>query len=274
MHKTPSNIWDDRVSKNLPVKRSPIVYAGGKSKFLDQITKFIPSNIETLVSPFLGGGSLEIAVASNNVRVYGYDLYDHVAIFWNGVLTNPEFMADYVLQFYPMTREKYHELKDITEFENDLVHAADYFAINRASFSGASYSGGYGTNGKNFSLNSIQRLREFKCPMLSVEMLDFHSTFKKHPDDFMYLDPPYMIKSKNLYGKNGSLHKHFDHVGLYELLKDRPKWVMSYDNNPAVKELYKDFRIYELDYNKKLVEVSKTSTEILVVSNDLEVVEC
>lgn len=271
MVKCKDNLWDLRLSET-KIQKSILSYPGGKTFFLDQLIRFIPNTITELVSPFTGGASLELAVASAGIRVYGNDLYVPLATFWKVALLEPENVADYTSQFWPMTRDKYHEIKEIEIFESDLQRAGVYFAVNKSSFSGMAYSSGYGNNGESFSLNAINRLRNFKCPTLSMELQDFNDTFKKYPDKFMYLDPPYMIKSKNLYGKNGSLHRHFDHKGLYSLLKNRSSWIMSYDNNPEVKELYKDFRIYELDYRRKILEMSKSSTELIIVSNDINIV--
>ena len=56
---------------------SPIRYAGGKSKAIKKIEPYIPGNISCLVSPFFGGGSLEIHIAkTRGIKVYGYDIFN------------------------------------------------------------------------------------------------------------------------------------------------------------------------------------------------------
>jgi hypothetical protein len=42
---------------------SPLRYAGGKSWAVGYIVEYIPSAIQRLVSPFVGGASVEIAIA-------------------------------------------------------------------------------------------------------------------------------------------------------------------------------------------------------------------
>jgi len=57
-----------------------------------------------LVSPFLGGGSLEIAVAHLGVRVLGFDIFDPLVVFWQELLTNPTQLADKVQEYFPLDK--------------------------------------------------------------------------------------------------------------------------------------------------------------------------
>jgi len=66
--------------KNQKYKRylgSPLRYAGGKSWAVGYIVEYLPDNIKRLISPFFGGGSLEIAVAKElGIPVIGFDIFD------------------------------------------------------------------------------------------------------------------------------------------------------------------------------------------------------
>lgn len=42
--------------------RSPLRYAGGKSRGVKEITKYIPENTKEICSPFFGGGSVRLLV--------------------------------------------------------------------------------------------------------------------------------------------------------------------------------------------------------------------
>ncbi|MBA2495051.1 MAG: DNA adenine methylase [Acidobacteria bacterium] len=57
---------------------------------------------------------------------------------------------------------------------------------------------------------------------------------------FLFLDPPYFsATSSALYGKNGNLHKTFDHAQFAETLKKCPhKWLLTYDDSPFVRDLF------------------------------------
>ncbi len=44
--------------------RSPLRYPGGKTRGVEFITQFFPKNLDKLLSPFFGGGSIELSVAA------------------------------------------------------------------------------------------------------------------------------------------------------------------------------------------------------------------
>ena len=51
--------------------RSLLRYPGGKTRGVDFITQFFPQRLDKLLSPFFGGGSIELAVAAKGTKVYG-----------------------------------------------------------------------------------------------------------------------------------------------------------------------------------------------------------
>ena len=58
--------------------RTPIRYAGGKSKAYDFISSYIPfwPRPKRIISPFLGGGSLEVRWAHEmGIEVKGFDVF-------------------------------------------------------------------------------------------------------------------------------------------------------------------------------------------------------
>ncbi|MCY4184963.1 MAG: DNA adenine methylase, partial [Rhodobacteraceae bacterium] len=58
-------------------------YAGGKSLAVGYIVEHIPNNIDKIVSPFIGGGSVEIACANElGLKVQGYDVFDILTNYW------------------------------------------------------------------------------------------------------------------------------------------------------------------------------------------------
>ncbi|MGI9036407.1 MAG: DNA adenine methylase, partial [Pyrinomonadaceae bacterium] len=54
------------------------------------------------------------------------------------------------------------------------------------------------------------------------------------------LDPPYFSAVNSaLYGKNGNLHKSFDHERFAEVLKKcSHKWLLTYDDSAFTRELF------------------------------------
>ena len=64
---------------------------------------------------------------------------------------------------------------------------------------------------------------------------------------FIFLDPPYFSATKSaLYGKNGKLHKGFDHERFEEVMKNcKHKWLITYDNCDYIKNLFSFAHISE-----------------------------
>ena len=78
--------------KNSKYKRylgSPIRYAGGKSLAVGYVVELLPSDVKKVVSPFIGGGSVEVALAKElNIEVIAYDIFDILVIFWQVLLND------------------------------------------------------------------------------------------------------------------------------------------------------------------------------------------
>ena len=219
-----------------------------------------------LVSPFFGGGSVEIAAAAIGMIVFGYDIFPPLVNFWVELLKDSNQLADKVLEYFPLSKDKFYELQKLT-FSDRLESAAVFYVLNRSSFGGSTLSGGMSPSHPRFTESSINYLRNFNVQNLSVNYGDFHKTITKHKDSFLYLDPPYLI-SNSLYGRNGNTHKDFDHEGLGNLLKSRGNWVLSYNDSMEIREIYNDNRIFRPQW-KYGMSKDKESRELLILSNDL-----
>jgi len=249
--------------------KSPLRYPGGKSKAVDIITRHIPLDVNRLCSPFLGGGSIELFCASKGIEVFGYDVFDPLVIFWNELLTNSELLYTEIKKYHPLSTETFKEFqKNIMSETNTLKKAAMFYVINRSSFSGITLSGGMSKNHPRFTEKSIENILNFKIKNFNVEKMDFKDSIPKHKNDFLYLDPPYLLETNNLYGVKGNTHKDFDHQRLFELLKDRDQWIMSYNKSDIIIEMYKDFKYYIPEWSYGMSN-DKTSKEIIIFSKDL-----
>jgi DNA adenine methylase len=73
--------------------KSPLRYPGGKSRAVKHILPHFPEDIREVCSPFLGGGSVELALATRGIQVYGYDVFEPLIWFWQALLQDPEGLA-------------------------------------------------------------------------------------------------------------------------------------------------------------------------------------
>jgi len=272
--------------------KTPLRYPGGKSRAVKHILPHIPEDIDRLVSPFFGGGSLELAIAARGTEVRGYDKMKQLVWFWQALCADNNKLADEVQNLrteYDIrngatvtgcSKEAFNQYREELKTESFMFsyeRAAKYYAINRASFSGATFSGGWSERASyaRFTDSSIQRLRDFEAKNFRVDYADFEDAMDYHPKAFLYLDPPYMLPTTQnaLYGTNGDLHRTFDHERLHSLLTKRSGWVMSYNDCETIKKMYEGYKIIDAEWaygmkNQKTRETTKKmgkSSEILII---------
>lgn len=262
-----SLISNERLVSSLLSSRSLLRYPGGKTRGVEFITSFFPPKLNKLLSPFLGGGSIELSVAARGTQVIGYDVFAPLVEFWQCLQSQPAALAKQVEKYYPLSKQSFYDLqKTQTDFKTSLERAAVYYVLNRSSFSGSTLSGGMSPSHPRFTLTAIERLRYFHNPNFTVRKADFKESLTKHPNVFSYLDPPYCIKN-SLYGKNGNAHKDFDHEGLAQILHKREHWILSYNDCEEIRGLYEGFHILTPNW-KYGMSNDKSSKEMLIFSRD------
>lgn len=124
--------------------------------------------------------------------------------------------------------------------------------FNRITFSGTTEAGGFSVQAfqKRFTQSSIQRLELLKNVVRDTKItnLDYEEVVKAEGENvFIFLDPPYFSATKSaLYGKNGRLHKGFDHERFAETMKNcQHQWLLTYDNCDYIKDLFSFANISE-----------------------------
>lgn len=240
------------------VALSPIRYAGGKSLAVGHVIELIPSNIKKVVSPFFGGGSIEIALSMKlGMEVIGYDIFDILCNYWNFQIKKPKLLYDELKKLKP-NKETFEKIRLVLndvwrkKIKLDPLTLAVYYVYNFNLSYGPGFMGWssdiYLDNNKYKRM--IERIKNFKPGNLKVKCNDFQQILKKHKYDFLYLDPPYYIgeNSKMFRGiypmRNIPVHhKGFPHEILRDLLKEhRGGFVLSYNNCPTIREYYKEFQ--------------------------------
>lgn len=251
--------------------RSVLRYPGGKYRARKILHNELPENIDTILSPFLGGGSFELYLTRNNIKIIGTDNFYELMVFWETLLTTPQELYDYVKKYINKVDKKtFNDLKNTIinkNYNNSIELAGNFFIVNRCSFSGATLSGGYSRDSSvnRFNTNSIEKVKNFNNNLLTTTCLDYKESIKKyHNVDFIFLDPPYFLEKNNLYGIKGKNHKDFDHVDFFNTIKDiDTKFMITYNKNNDIEKLWKDFNIIDTNW-KYGMNKSKKSSEIII----------
>ncbi|MCC6864907.1 MAG: DNA adenine methylase [Ignavibacteria bacterium] len=253
--------------------KSPLRYPGGKSRAVNIIAKLIPPFNE-FREPFVGGGSVFIyTIQRFPDKIYWVnDLYYELYKFWEISQKNVNALIDKIYEWrdhFPIGKELHIFLNQNINTFNDLEKAAAFFIYNRITFSGTSMSGGFseGAFTGRFTESSIQRLKKFSQVIngtTTITNLDYKEVVNKEGQNvFIFLDPPYYSTTKSaLYGKNGNLHKAFNHEQFAETMKNcKHKWLITYDECSYIKELFSFANIFPWDLTYGMRNITETSDQ-------------
>jgi DNA adenine methylase len=253
--------------------KTPLRYAGGKSRAIKHISH-LAKDETTIISPFFGGGSLEIHWVSNHKKVIGYDIFDVLVNFWNILLNkNSELVSelkkiaptqnDYKrvkesLMKTPNTQKMLENWKTDTYKRNEIANLSDvelaaYYYFNHNCSYGPGYLGWGSSVYLNHSKwnNMISDIEKFKVSDMEVRHDSFENVLPRHNLEFIYLDPPYYTEldlDNKMHGaiypmKNIPVHHSgFNHELLRDLLKNhKGKFVLSYNNCETIRDYYSEF---------------------------------
>ena len=261
--------------------KSPLRYPGGKSRAVETIAKLIP-DFDEFREPFLGGGSVFVYVKQRfpNKKYWINDLYAELYKFWEMAQKDINALISKVYEWreqYPIGKELFQFLNENHESFDDLEKAAAFFIYNRITFSGTTLSGGYseGAFMGRFTESSIKRLNDLAAVIngSTITNYDYEELVKKEGENvFIFLDPPYYSATKSaLYGKNGNLHKSFDHKRFAENMKKcKHKWLITYDDSEYIRNLFSFANItpWNLTYGmRNITENSNQNGKELFISN-------
>ena len=241
---------------------APIRYGGGKSLAVGHILEHLPDGITRLVSPFLGGGSFEVACARElGIEVTAYDIFDILVNFWAELLADPGALYESLMQLQPC-KETYNEVKARLQahWNGEIRLPPHELAVCYYFNHNLSYGPGFlGWMSKIYTErgryeNLLRRLRDFSAPKLRVGCASFEQSIPRHQGEFLYCDPPYYLGDDSLMfrgiypQRNFPIHhKGFAHERLRDLLHGhRGGFILSYNDCPTIREWYADYRIVDV----------------------------
>lgn len=252
--------------------KSPLRYPGGKSRAVETIARLIP-DFDEFREPFVGGGSVFIYAKQRfpNKKFWINDIYFELYKFWEMTQKDVDALIAKIYEWrnqFPVGKELHKFLNVNLDKFNDLERAAAFFIYNRITFSGTSLSGGFseGAFTGRFTESSIQRLKQFAKVIngSKITNLDYEEVVKKEGKNvFIFLDPPYYSATKSaLYGKNGNLHKSFDHERFAKTMQNcSHKWLITYDDSEYIRNLFSFAQITPWSLTYGMRNVTNTSNQ-------------
>lgn len=272
----------------MSITSSPLRYPGGKSILYSFLGNFIEANglLDGIyIEPYAGGAgaALKLLFSEYVDKIILNDADKFIYLFWHSILNYTE---DFIRLLYntPITIEEWNRqrfiFKNPSSFNPVKIGFATFF-LNRCNRSGILYAGPIGGQSqsgmsqldmrfnKDNLIKKIEKIALYKSriSIFHKDALEFLIKYveplsKKNQKVFVYLDPPYYSKGNQLY-LNYYCYK--DHVLLskYIINKKSYKWIISYDNVPEIKALYKGLKkkVISLNY---FIYRAKIGEEIII----------
>ena len=244
-----------------------ISWVGGKKLLRRKILEQFPSNYKKYVEVFGGAGWILFAEERKGVcEVYNDKNSDLVNLF-RVVKYHPEALQK-ELEGILVARELFFDCRDQlnTRGLTDIQRAARFFVTIKESF---------GSELKTFRCNSTN-LTDMVCYLkeagkrlqrVVIENQGFDKILRTYDREhtLFYLDPPY-------YGAEKHYQENFaeeDHLLLANLLgKLKGRFILSYNDCPEIRELYKGYKIIPVERNSNLTtKTTRDRYKELIIKN-------
>lgn len=266
---------------------SPLRYPGGKAKLAPFVQMLFDSNSlgdGYYVEPFAGGASVALSLLFNEYvkKIFINDIDRSIYAFWHSVLNEPEEFCRRINKT-PLSIPCWRRQKAIQKEKSSaplLDLGFSTFYLNRTNRSGVLNAGVIGGldqksewkidarfNRKEL-IKRVERIASYgtRIEASNLDACDLIGKISKKliPKTLIYFDPPYYVKGSSLYH---SFFRHEDHEVVSDLVRgiDKFHWVVSYDNAPEIRRMYRGFpkREYSLDY---CVSGRSTGEEVMFFS--------
>ena len=248
-------------TKSLKSYKTPLRYPGGKSRALSKLFQFIPDlkDYTEFREPFLGGGSVAIEIGKRypHIDIWVNDLYEPLYNFWKVLQSDGQKLRDILIQLKQRhsdpssAKQLFLDAKDYLAkpVGNKIDRAVSFYVVNKCSFSGLTESSAFSKQASesNFSMNGIEKLPEYSLMIKKwkITNLSYEQMLSDKEGTYIYLDPPYEIKS-NLYCRKGDMHKGFNHDEFATICdKSTSPMLISYNSSQLIRDRFDGWTVAE-----------------------------
>ena len=271
---------------------SPLRYPGGKTSLYPLVVRFLQANNlnrRHYAEPFAGGAGLALALlyGGHVSDIHINDLDISIWAFWHSVLNYVDDVVDMITNTQ-VTVNEWHRQKTIylAQDKSDVLALGfATFFLNRTNRSGiikgAGIIGGMKQDGpykidcrfnKEGLIRRVRRVAKYRTRihLTKHDALEFLKLTGKAlaEKSFSCIDPPYLKKGSRLYTNYYDRNDH--RVLANKVLRMEKPWIITYDNDPYIAELYRTRRQYNFDINYSL-RTKRKGTELLIASKGLRV---
>lgn len=263
---------------------SPLRYPGGKGKlepFMELLIKQTGHFGGTYVEPFAGGAGIALELLEKEIvnEIVINDLDKGIYSFWRAILTETNRFIDDIRNVELTVNEWNRQrqvIDDCRRYSYKLGFATFYMnRTNRSGIIKGGVIGGVeqaGTWKMNARFNReglierIAKIAEKKSRIhlynkdVSSFVLNYLPRYQQNA--FVYFDPPYFEKGKQLYLNFFSYN---DHVRIERMIDNHVNcdWVITYDDVQEIADIYQNHILRRIDLNYSAA-VKRKASEIIV----------
>lgn len=247
----------------------PLSYIGGKRVLAKQIIALFPEHT-AYVEAFAGGAQVFFRKEPSKVEVLN-DLDGEIVNFYRVCQQHYEELIRY-FRFMVMSRA-WHGLLKTTDPKSltDIQRAARYLYLLKNSYAGLVRKLDYCSNVSqppSFNLENLPETIEQshrRLARVQIECLPYEKILKKFdgPTTLFYLDPPYF--GRRLYNYNldpDDFAKMAEHLKVLQ-----GKFVLSLNDVPEVRKLFRDFSIRDIDLHYTAQKVAGRRYKEVLITN-------
>ncbi len=241
--------------------KSFIPWIGGKSALAKAITSHFPESFGRYIEVFGGGGSvLFFADKHAPIEVYN-DANGQLVNLFRCIKYHPDELCREI-KFYLTSREMFLDIRERLKCPGftDIQRAAMFLVLVKTSFGADAHS--YGCAPKSISTDSFDAIAK-RLERVNIEHKDFEVLIQQYdrPDALFYCDPPYHT-TERCYDERFTETDHYRLNAVLKALKGR--FILSYNDDNFVRELYKDFKIEGISRQNNL---SSGQFKEVIISN-------
>ena len=262
-------------NEEIPARVAPLApYLGGKfrlsKRIIDKIEQ-IPHKI--YAEPFVGMGGIFLRRTKIPKSEVINDINGELVNLYRIVQRYPEELCRSI-KFRLTARQEFERLSTIPpETLTDIERAARFLYLQSVAFGGKVCGQAFGVSidrPARFNFVKMQeRIRAVaeRLASVTIERLDFEQFITRYDtkDTLFYLDPPYWGNETD-YGKGIFCRADFER--LKNVLTDiKGRFILSLNDTPQVRELFKDFTIEQTDVTYSINKKGCCNRSEVIITN-------
>lgn len=285
--------------------KSPINYPGNKYKLLKQLYVYFPKNINNFIDLFCGG--LDVSINTIAINKYANDINYHLIEIYESFQQHTiEQIFQYIntrIKEFNLTRynaEGYLLYRNLYNTNIEYKTPLDLFTLSRFAFNNKiqfntynELNSSFGYNHSDFNLTQRANTKALHTALQSIKFssLDFKTfdiTQFTNKNDFIYVDPPYLISAAQYNDgpkATNSKWSEQDDLDLYSYLDKASeagiKWAMSNvishkgKENITLINWIEKYNVYDIysDYSRAAynkIQTTDPTIEVLITNYNKE----